>query len=150
MTINILGFKLRIEIIILCIIFGGILVSTSFCSCAGGVREGFLVCTNILGSAIDYSIGDGVQTSFVNSEVIQNSNKHETNVKGLGVPLPEGKLSIFGENEINPHCCPSSYSSSKGCVCMTSEQVSFLNKRGGNRTLSENINETVDNETVDN
>jgi len=57
MTINIFGFKLRLEIIILCLIFGGILVSTSFCSCAGGIREGFIVCTNLIGSAIDYSIG---------------------------------------------------------------------------------------------
>jgi hypothetical protein len=148
MTINILGFKLKIEIIILSIIFCGILVITSFCSCAGGIREGFIVYTKILGSAIDYSIGDGVKTSFVNSEVMKNSNKHETSLKGIGVPLPEGKLSIFGENEINPNCCPSSYSSSKGCVCMTSEQVSFLNKRGGNRTLNENINISGDIVTV--
>ena len=150
MTIYIFGLKLRLEIIILCLIFGGILVSTSFCSCAGGIREGFIVCTNLIGSAIDYSIGDGVQTSFVNTDVMQNSNKHETTMKGLGVPLPEGKLSIFGENEINPNCCPSSYSSSKGCVCMTTEQVSFLNKRGGNRTLNENININADNVGADN
>tara|TARA_B100000925_G_C21972460_1_gene458523 strand:+ start:1057 stop:1464 length:408 start_codon:yes stop_codon:yes gene_type:complete len=134
MNINLFGFKMRLEILILCIIIGGILSTTCFCSCAGGIREGFRIGTNIVGSALDYSIGDGVKSSYIHNEKSQY-NKSETNVKGLGVPLPEGKLSLFGENEMNPNCCPSSYSSGKGCVCMTSEQINFLNKRGGNRTL---------------
>ena len=134
MNINLFGFKMRLEILILCILVGGILSMNSFFSCAGGIREGFRIGTNILGSALDYSIGDGVKSSYIHSEKSEY-NKSETNVKGLGVPLPEGKLSLFGENEMNPNCCPSSYSSGKGCVCMTSEQINFLNKRGGNRTL---------------
>tara|TARA_Y100000768_G_C23874545_1_gene632125 strand:+ start:585 stop:995 length:411 start_codon:yes stop_codon:yes gene_type:complete len=135
MDIKIFGIKMRLEIIILCLIVGGIISTISFCSCAGGIREGFIIGTNIIGSALDYSIGDGIKTSYVNNNDKDEFIKTETNVKGLGVPLPEGKLSLFGENEINPNCCPSSYSSSKGCVCTTSEQINYLNKRGGNRTL---------------
>lgn len=134
MNIKLYGFNLRLEIIVLSILIWGIIASTSFCSCAGGVREGFRVGTNIVGSVLDYSMGDGVNASYI-KEDNTDYNKAETNVKGLGVPLPEGKLTLFGENEMNPNCCPSSYSSSKGCVCMTSEQINYLNKRGGNRNL---------------
>lgn len=133
MKLNILGFKMRLEIIILCMFVGAIIATTSFCSCAGGIREGFEVSTNLIGAAIDYSIGDGVNGSYVSKK--DDFNKLETNVKGLGVPLPEGKLSLFGENEINPNCCPAVYSGSKGCVCATPEQINFLNMRGGNRNL---------------
>lgn len=133
MKLNILGFKMRLEILIICMFVGSVIAGTSFCSCAGGIREGFMIGTNLAGAVIDYSMGDGVKGSYlVNTE---EHNKLESNSKGLGVPLPEGKLSLFGENEMSSNCCPSTYSSSKGCVCATPEQVSFLNKRGGNRTL---------------
>ena len=31
-------------------------------------------------------------------------------------------------------CCPSTYSSSSGCACLSPQQMSYLNQRGGNRT----------------
>ena len=133
MEINILGFKMRLEIIFLCMLAGAVIATTSFCSCAGGIKEGFEVSTNLIGAAIDYSMGDGVKGSYLSKN--EDYDKSETNVKGLGVPLPEGKLSLFGENEMNPNCCPAVYSGSKGCVCATSEQINFLNLRGGNRSL---------------
>lgn len=46
---------------------------------------------------------------------------------------------IFAKNKFKPECCPSPYSSSTGCVCMTSEQIKFLNTRGGNRTTDSGI-----------
>lgn len=118
MQLNILGFKMRLEIIIICIFVATIMAGHSFCSCAGGLREGFVIGTNLAGAAIDYSMGDGVKGSYlVNAE---EHNKLEANSKGLGIPLPEGKLSLFGENEMSSNCCPSTYSSSKGCSCATS------------------------------
>ena len=125
MELNILGFKMRLEIIFLCMLMGAVIATTSFCSCAGGIKEGFEVSTNLIGAAIDYSMGDGVKASYLSKK--EDYDKSETNVKGLGVPLPEGKLSMFGENEMNPNCCPAVYSGSKGCVCSTSEQINFLN-----------------------
>jgi|TARA_B110000285_G_scaffold229018_1_gene292993 hypothetical protein len=132
MNINILGVKMRLELIIISIFVGCVITTTSFCSCAGGIREGFIIGTNLAGAAIDYSMGDGVKGSYLVKP--DDFNKLETNVKGLGIPPPEGKLSLFGENEMSPNCCPSTYSTSKGCVCSTPEQITFLNKRGGNRT----------------
>jgi len=49
-------------------------------------------------------------------------------------PLKNGEMVIFAKNKFKPECCPAPYSSSTGCVCMTPEQIHFLNTRGGNRT----------------
>ena len=96
------------------------------------VKEGFE-----LGSSLDYSIGDGVDSSWENKAKKHYNimNSLEDNVGGK-VPLPEGELLIFAENKFDPKCCPSVYSNSSGCVCATPEQMSYLNQRGGNRTFS--------------
>ena len=49
-------------------------------------------------------------------------------------PLKNGELVLFAKNKFKPECCPAPYSSSTGCVCMTPEQINYLNTRGGNRT----------------
>ena len=53
---------------------------------------------------------------------------------GTAVPLPDGELFFFKNNQFKPECCPGPYSSSTGCACMSAEQVKYLNTRGGNRT----------------
>jgi hypothetical protein len=53
---------------------------------------------------------------------------------GTQVPLPEGELFFFQNNQFKPECCPSPYSASTGCACMSSEQIAYLNARGGNRS----------------
>ena len=50
-----------------------------------------------------------------------------------------GSMLIFSQNKFKPECCPSPYSTSTGCVCMTSEQSKYLNTRGGNRTSDSGI-----------
>jgi hypothetical protein len=48
---------------------------------------------------------------------------------------PEGSsLSMFERNVISPDCCPSTYSTSNGCVCLTKDQLEQMRSRGGNRT----------------
>lgn len=53
---------------------------------------------------------------------------------GTQVPLPDGQLFFFQNNQFKPECCPSPYSASTGCACMSSEQIAYLNSRGGNRS----------------
>ena len=49
------------------------------------------------------------------------------------LPLPAGELDFFANTVFKPDCCTgSSYSSSMGCPCMTSEDVNYLKSRGGN------------------
>lgn len=47
------------------------------------------------------------------------------------------KMFMFAHNQHRPECCPSTYSSSLGCVCTTDKQRKFLNMRGANRTDGE-------------
>lgn len=51
---------------------------------------------------------------------------------------PEPSMFMFGNNKIAPECCKSAdYSSGSGCVCTTPEQRTFINERGGNRTVDD-------------
>jgi hypothetical protein len=54
--------------------------------------------------------------------------------KGTPVPL-EGTMDFFKDNAFRPDCCPSTYSLSTGCACLSSDQLEYLNERGGNRTF---------------
>jgi len=54
-------------------------------------------------------------------------------------PLKNGELVLFAKNKFKPECCPAAYSSSTGCVCMTPEQINYLNTRGGNRTSDSGV-----------
>lgn len=43
------------------------------------------------------------------------------------------ELFQFEGNRISADCCPSPFSSDRGCVCLTDEQIKQFNTRGGNR-----------------
>ena len=91
-----------------------------------------------LGANINWTMGGDNPDSWVNKAVDYSSTfssapKGNT-TKGSPVPLPPGQLFMFSKNEIKPECCPSVYSSSNGCICMSNEQRAYLYQRGGNRT----------------
>ena len=48
------------------------------------------------------------------------------------VPLPEGEMLMFANTPFKPECCPSSFSTSTGCACITGPQYNYLVTRGGN------------------
>lgn len=43
-------------------------------------------------------------------------------------------LFMLAHNQSSFDCCPSTYSTDKGCVCLTDKQREMINGRGGNRT----------------
>lgn len=137
MEFSVLGHKMRVEIILLSMILGAFIGINMFCSCAGGVKEGFKVSADLVGAALSYSMGDGVKSSWEKSDVEATSIYHHLEGNAAGsVPLDKNKLFMFEKNEFKPDCCPSAYSSSTGCLCASPEQMKYLNQRGGNRTLS--------------
>ena len=137
MEINILGQTLRLWVIIVCFIIGGFIGVNMFCSCAGGVNEGFSSATDLMGAALDYSMGKGVKNSWdkPNTDMSRNINQGLEGNVGGPVPLPEGELFMWRENKSDPNCCPGIYSTSTGCICSSPEQMNYLNERGGNRTI---------------
>lgn len=49
-----------------------------------------------------------------------------------------GKMFMFANNRSSPNCCPSTFSTSTGCVCTTKEQRDFVNNRGHNNPKANN------------
>ena len=41
-------------------------------------------------------------------------------------------LDYLSNTTFKPECCPSSYTTSAGCACLTPEQLEYVSKRGGN------------------
>jgi len=48
------------------------------------------------------------------------------------IPLPEGEMLMFANTPFKPECCPSSFSTSTGCACMTGAQFNYLVTRASN------------------
>ena len=100
-------------------------------------KEGFTnLSNNDLHIDDSYTMG-WVQTAKRYASGMGNENKLNTYKDNVGtpVPLPEGELFFFADNKFKPECCPSTYSDSTGCACLSQAQVDYVNQRGGNRTL---------------
>lgn len=138
MEITLLGNKLRIDVCIICIFLGIVIGATTICSCAGGLVEGFDATKSILGSVLSYNIGDGVPGSISN---VSPPKSYDSYFEKLNDQTPElqetgdvNEMNIFADNKASPDCCPSTYSTSSGCLCVSSNQMKFIDQRGGNRT----------------
>lgn len=62
------------------------------------------------------------------------TNTKRSNYPGTEVPLPEGAMFFFKNNQFKPDCCPATYTTSAGCACISKDQLDYLNNRGGNRS----------------
>lgn len=139
MEITIFGQKMNIFTIILCIFLGYIVIPIFLgCSTYYGDIEGF---SPLVGAPTGYKMGTGVPNSWETSDSKPYSyadwfSSLEGNTQAYPLPLADNQLAIFGANKFDPNCCPSTYSSSMGCVCETPEQAKYLNERGGNRTFN--------------
>lgn len=139
MELNILGCKVRLEIIIVCILLGWILCSYLVCSCSKiTMKEGL----EMMGSPIGWRTGKGVPGDTWDTPALKDNTTYKSwfgkldgNVGGE-VPLPEGEMSMFYANKFDPKCCykPQQYSNSTGCACISNKQMQYLNQRAGNRT----------------
>ena len=98
-------------------------------------KEGF----ENMGAPVNYRMGDGVYGSWETRKqkrgpsIPWRAQQHNT-YKGTAVPLKEGQMFMWADNEFKPECCGSSVSSSTGCACITKAQMDYINQRGGNRT----------------
>jgi hypothetical protein len=111
-------------------------------------REGFISDgASTLGAALDDKNNGDIASSWISKATTFSSefgygdmNNTGTAYTGTPTPLPDGELVIFAQNKFKPECCPSPYSSSTGCACITPEQIKYLNSRGGNVTCNSSCN----------
>jgi hypothetical protein len=157
MIINLLGYKISLEIIILFVVIYLIIMVHSVYGCChknkGALipavkKEGFAGANTNYGEFASYKVGDYSQVDTTNwiqpnllvkpGEPIGEGVNDILNRKSQPLPLPEGEMLMFADTPFRPECCPNTYSNSSGCACMSSEQVNFLKLRGmGNVPYSE-------------
>ncbi len=159
MELKLFGYEARLEVVVACIMIGMLAGLFMFCDCfqysvlegmtpndvnnkkangkKAGVKEGFVnLSNNELNIDDSYTMG-WVRTAKRYASGMGNKNRLNTYKDNVGtpVPLPEGELFFFADNKFKPECCPSTYSNSMGCACLSQDQVNYINQRGGNRTL---------------
>ena len=138
------GVSIRLDVLILGIILGMIISSMTMCSCIRWpLKEGMQ--PMIADAApVSYQMGSDINNSWINwADNFQQGPGADSIQKSMagnyapapGPQLESGQLFIFAGNNQSPDCCPAYYSGSDGCVCATNEQMTFMNERGGNRTL---------------
>lgn len=84
--------------------------------------------TKWVSDAMRYSKGMGNEDKL---------NSYQYN-NGPAIPLPEGEMFFFKDTKFDPSCCPGSYSSGKGCACLSKKQFQYLTMRAGNNTIPDN------------
>jgi hypothetical protein len=121
---KLLGISFDLKTVIVSMVIGFLLCSHLFCSCV--TQEGL----DTAGSVLDHVMSKGVHSD----KYEKIHTPYETTL-GPSVPLPEGQLFMYANNDYKADCCKfSSTSSSNGCLCPTKEQINYVNSRGGNST----------------
>lgn len=133
MEFKLLGVPVRVDVALAAVALGFIICWLLVCDCAK-LKEGM--------APINYQMGKDVPSSWINwADQTQGPvpPSADTILAGNVAPNPmqqleQGQLFMFAENKFSGDCCPSIYSSSDGCACISPGQMNFLNERGGNRT----------------
>ena len=80
--------------------------------------------TTPVGDDVPLTTGDPTSYSFPSVDGTKNTPQH---------------LFMLTYNQVSPKCCPSTFSTSRGCVCMTNQQLNFINQRGKNKSTDSYI-----------
>lgn len=124
MKFKLLGYELRLEVVIVCVLLGMYIQGNTFCNCL--TQEGM----SSAGALIDDVMGKGLKKM---EKVIHPRNNPNETYERPTVPMREGELFFYSNNDFKPECCKTStVSSASGCACETPEQLEFIRRRGGN------------------
>ena len=70
---------------------------------------------------------------------VQNVVSDDSDLSGPNVdgdPKSPQRLFMFANNTASLNCCPSTYSTDRGCVCSTEKQDDFVTRRGFNNSAN--------------
>ena len=133
--ISIFGSKCRIEIVIICLLVGFIAGGYMLCGCMRPGRGYYEGMSNPVSTSTDYNANGGSQYNWVSqaAETDKSTLGGNDNTYVSANSDNDSLMSMFNNTKTSPTCA-SSLSSTGGMLCLTPEQKSFVNKRGGNRT----------------
>ena len=124
------GYKCRMEVLICIFLLGMAVQCFLFGSCSKmSMVEGFDTLLGKAGAPLGHKMGEGIHNSW------DSATPEEPDVAETYVMDDQNQSDLFflAKNKFHPTCCPFTFSNSKGCACMTTEQKDYLNRRGGNR-----------------
>lgn len=159
LVIKIGPYELRGELLILIVIMGWIIIASTCFSCLKvkiGIEEGFEMIKNVVENGADPMKADVPlynpatpllykdlnvypRTDVLPSDNLATSATIGTTIGAEYKPtdgykpiqLPVDSMDILATTSFKPECCPSVYSGSGGCACLTDEQRTFFAQRGG-------------------
>ena len=77
------------------------------------------------------SVLQGNSLPTVATETVQwDTDPSATSVDGTASGPKQ--MFMFAYNKASPECCPSPFSTSRGCVCMSDDQIKYISQRGKN------------------
>lgn len=119
------GYSIRVELVILSLILILVINLNMVCGCSTiTAAEGFDMGNDLLQAMKDVvKKHSGYQNGKKSKEGF--SNLQELNGEG-------SKLNYFEKTNFSTECCPSKYTSSAGCSCLSLDQTKELKTRGGN------------------
>lgn len=159
LVIKIGRYEIRGELLILIAIMSWIIITSTCFSCLKvkfGVEEGFEMIKNVVEHGADpmkkdailynpatpllykdlnvyprteASPADNLATSATIGSTIGAEYKPADGYKPI--KFPADSMDILATTTFKPECCPSVYSGSGGCACLTDEQRTFFAQRGG-------------------
>lgn len=135
MELNLFGLKVRLEVVIICVLLGYFIGGMLLCSCSKvSVKEGLAMLSGEEFAHKDHS--DNTWLAHAMKEQDEGQDKPLAGNQGGAVPLPPGQMDFFYANKFDPSCCSTtSYSGSSGCPCISPAQMEYLNSRAGNRDM---------------
>lgn len=138
MGVSLFGNKMNLKISHIVIVFVLIMIIMTGFSCPNGMYENFTSANINYGQSAPYSLNDHSKintSSWFAGDLTDSSSKGSQSIlkrPKQQVPLPNGELLLFKNTKFKPECCPNTFSTSKGCACMTMDQYNYLKLRGGN------------------
>lgn len=87
---------------------------------------------NILFLILTICIFVMISSTYVYEKFENRINSHTTQSQETHL---DDSMLFFRGNKFKAECCPSSYTSSTGCACISPIQSNYLKQHGGNRPL---------------
>ena len=115
-------FKMNSGTIILICIILFVLLSHIFYSC-GKTNNSYLLMEGFTSSG-------GKSTGSKNTASSKKNNI--TKKEGFSNSGGNNSMLMFANTKFKPECCPTTYTNSSGCACMSNKQYEYLIQRGGN------------------
>ena len=76
----------------------------------------------------------GIMGGDIPKSVTYSGTNQTPDIQYPPVPPTGETLDMLNGQTFRPDCCPTAYSTSEGCACLSDAQLTFLSDRGGNRS----------------